>query len=205
MTRWLTQHDNHQMQIVLMSKTPLITCATASLTLADGHNIALQLSLKYAHVNHAASKQLTTIRIDDLSGNGDTTPNYRNRGYGSALVATSLQFIAHHSPLLANNNCVVIGQMAPSFDLSSHSSARRAAFWQKMGMRLAAINDPESKFSGRLYDATRERFAWQTPWYSALTPNPRDAAPMPRLWQPASGTAHLPATRPNTSLCSALS
>ncbi len=168
MARWFTHKDSSQIQLVLINKTPLISTVSAILTLADGHKITLDMTLKYTYHRRGESKHLSSIHIDDLFGNGDTTPHYRNQGYGSSLVATCLKFIRQHQRISNNEACEVTGKMVPCCDTSPHSSSRRAAFWQKMGMDLKSKHQAVSEFSGELNDPQRERYAWRTDWHSAI-------------------------------------
>ncbi len=190
MARWFTHKDSSQIQIVLMNKTPLISTASAIMTLADGHKITLDMTLKYRYQRHNENKQLTAIHIDDLFGNGDTTPRYRNQGYGSSLVATSLKFIRQQQRMIPNQHCQVVGKMVPCCDTSAHSSSRRAAFWKKMGMHLKSQHQAISEFNGALFDPQRERYAWSTEWYNALQAHASMSKQHP--YQPLSKLARYP-------------
>ncbi len=165
MTRWYTRQGPSHIEIVLTKRTPLVSQLRATLYTADNHPIALNMTLKYAYHPDEDDKVLDSIRIDDLTGNGDSHPAYRNKGLGSALVSTTLKFIGDHTFELSSTPCSITGQMGAHDDRHFDSIVRRSVFWQKMAMQLHDPSDPMSKFTGQLFDDKRDKFAWNSKWH----------------------------------------
>ncbi|GAB6264514.1 hypothetical protein PSSHI_47580 [Photobacterium sp. R1] len=91
---------------------------------------------------------LSSIKIIDLTGNGDNSGN-SNKGYGSDIVSSTLAFLQYYftNADLITSTVKLIGKMSPDGDDEKNacrSHQRRVAFWQKMGMK---VHDPSSQYS----------------------------------------------------------
>lgn len=120
-----------------------VTCQTSGTSIdgnlyKDGQSMDITLLL---------DDSWSSIRIQDLNGNGDNT-NDCNKGYGSTLVTSTFDYIMRTysaqsdiNPKLSISNIAVNARLSNNGSVNEQEShSRRVHFWQKMGL---TVKDPD--------------------------------------------------------------
>lgn len=109
------------------------------------HKICFQIRVYFQQSN------ISSLKVIDLNNNGDEC-GFCNKGYGTELVVTAFSILSHHFQVVDDAIVPIVGYLCPGENFDREvAHKRRSHFWSKF-FTIEDVQNPYSKFEGRLED-----------------------------------------------------